>query len=207
LATLAAPATPVRFVPVHGSGYSQADIDRFGPVIYQLAIELGGLDPGRFYDWMIAHPDDERTKLLWSYFPKKEKDSIRLHRISVLQDQFRAVALVFKTSEGEEVVIRALHYVSVRREVTPEEAAVAGHEETEADPGVSRQPKYRRAGIYMPITEVAKDPDYEEQVITQLERELAGLTRRLARYRLVFPSFRQKYRRVYNALRDQFGDA
>ena len=192
-------AVPVRFVPVRNSGCSQADIDVIGPILYKLSIQLGGLDPTQLYDWILANPDHEWAKGLMQYLTQSMVDCTRLWRIHQLQEKIRAVAFVFLTAEGEELTIRALHYVTVRQLVEEDEDE-EGPEDTEADPTVSRQPKYRPVGRYVALTEVAKSPDMEQQVLTQLEQELRSLKNRIKRYQLVFPGFRKRFKRVYRAI-------
>lgn len=142
------------YIAAKGSGFSDKDAKVIGPELLKLANK--GQSSARA---ILAAASPQRSPL-HRYFEWDDATAAQTHREWQARNLAKAIYVKVASPSGREHTMRAFHAVRI-----------------ETSDGPSRQKHY------LPISVVAADADYSEQVIAEARRQLRSWRDRWAAYR------------------------
>lgn len=146
------------YKPVKGSPLNQEQAQRYGERMAILEEENNGLIPE-----ILVEDAKRKASPLHDWFEWDDKRAANRYRIEQARNLFQHVAVVVKTSEDEEEIVRAFHAVEVK----------------DAEPSERDGANRKR---YVSIGNILSDENYRKQLVESALRELENWRKRYATY-------------------------
>lgn len=178
------------FAPKNGVPYSQEDADTVGPALLEVIQECGGAADK---DDVLAAARRRGSPLRKYVIDRPLKEAAEAHYREQAAKLLRSFEVVW-TSGGRRQRADLVYYVEL----------VAGEDDEEEVGGRRRNRSRRKA--YVPTTTVMDNQAYQEQILAEMQEELAAYQNRYEEFAYLV-DFRTRFGRAFRAICRMFDDA